>query len=142
MQMEINNRQKAVRCPAREVRRVLETALRMEGRDAELSVALVGDEEMTALNGRFLGRAEVTDVLAFPYSAEGEPLAGEVVVNAELAAREAAGRGHGAREELLLYLVHGLLHLLGYDDHSAPDRRRMRRREAEVLAAAGRKVEF
>ncbi len=121
---------------------MLETALRMEGRDAELSVALVGDEEMTALNGRFLGRAEVTDVLAFPYSAEGEPLAGEVVVNAELAAREAAGRGHGAREELLLYLVHGLLHLLGYDDHSAPDRRRMRRREAEVLAAAGRKVEF
>jgi len=142
VKVEINNRQKAVSCPAREVRRVLALALRMAGRDAELSVALVGDEEMTALNERFLGRAEVTDVLAFPYSAEGEPLVGEVIANAELAAREAATRGHTAQDELLLYFVHGLLHLLGYDDHTAPERRRMRRREAEVLAAAEREVEF
>ncbi len=95
MQVEISNRQKAVRCPAREVRRVLELGLRMEGRDAELSVALVGDEEMTALNERFLGKARTTDVLAFPYSAEGEPLAGEVIVNADWprARRPAASTG-------------------------------------------------
>jgi probable rRNA maturation factor len=142
VQVEISNRQKTVRCPVREIRRVLQLALGTEGRDAELSVALVGDHEMADLNARFLGRGEVTDVLAFPYSAEGGPLAGEIVVNAELAAREAAGRAHSAPDELLLYIVHGLLHLLGYDDHKAPDRRRMRRREAEVLEAAGRKVEF
>jgi probable rRNA maturation factor len=151
VRVEINSRQRAVRLPAREVRRVLELALRLEGRDGELSVALVGDEEMTALNGRFLGMARVTDVLAFPYSAEsgasdcsaaGDVLAGEIVVNAELAAREAAGRSHGPQDELLLYLVHGLLHLLGYDDHKAVDRRRMRQREAEVLAAAERKAQF
>ena len=142
MQVEINNRQKAVECPARDVRQVLRLALTMEGRDAELSVALVGDGEIAALNERFLGRREVTDVLAFPYSGEGEALCGEIVVNAELAAREAAGRAHSAQDELMLYLVHGLLHLLGYDDHTAADARRMHRREGEVLAAAGRAVEF
>ena len=84
----------------------------------------------------------VTDVLSFAYSDEGEPLAGEIIVNAELAARQAAGRPHSAQDELMLYLVHGLLHLLGYDDHTEEDVGRMRRREHEVLAAAGRAVEF
>ena len=142
MQVEINNRQKALEFAEGDVADLLCLALRMEGRDAELSVAIVGDREIADLNRRFLGRRRVTDVLAFPYSDEGGALAGEIIVNAELAAREAAGRAHSAQDELMLYLVHGLLHLLGYDDHTDEDRRRMRRREGEVLAAAGRSVEF
>lgn len=142
MQVEINNQQEGLECPEGDVADLLRLALRMEGRDAELSVAIVGDREIAELNRRYLGRRRVTDVLSFAYSDEGEPLAGEIIVNAELAARQAAGRPHSAQDELMLYLVHGLLHLLGYDDHTEEDVGRMRRREHEVLAAAGRAVEF
>lgn len=142
MVIEITDRQDVLKCPPQAVRRVLSEALRLEGRDAELSVALVGDGEMMELNSRYLGRAETTDVLAFPYGEDGDHIAGEIVVNAELAAREAAGRSHSAQDELMLYLVHGLLHLLGYDDHDPQATRRMRAREQAALKAAGRHAEF
>lgn len=142
MTIEVNNRQKAVRLSAASVRRVLSAALEGDGRKVDLSVALVGDDEIAALNERYLGRHGLTDVLAFPYDCEGDVLVGEIVANAELAEREAAGRAHGADDELMLYLVHGLLHLLGYDDHDPADARRMRRREQEILRGAGRAVEF
>lgn len=142
MQLEINDRQDAVKLSERDVRRILEPGLEMEGLDAELSVALVGDEEIKRLNRRFLGRERITDVLAFPYEKTDRRVEGEIVVNGELAAREAAERSHGAEDELALYLVHGLLHLVGYDDHSQQDARRMRRREQEVLRAAGRVAGF
>jgi len=142
LKVEINNQQTTLECPADEIRQVLKQALRMEGRDADLSIALVGDVQIAELNERFLGRREVTDVLAFPYAEEGHTVSGEVVVNAELAARQAAQRPHSACDELLLYVVHGLLHLLGYDDHEEEDTRRMRQREAQVLAAVGRRVEY
>ena len=60
-----------------------------------------------------------------------------MVVNVEHAVAEAKARGGVAREELAMYVVHGLLHLAGYDDHSPADRRRMYAREKAVLAAAG-----
>jgi len=141
MRVEISSRQAVLRCPAPAIRAVLRKALQMEGTDAELSVALVGDAEMEALNRRFLGRKGVTDVLAFPYGTQGGLVSGEIVVNAELARREAAARSHTPLDELMLYLVHGLLHLLGYDDHKPAERREMHERERSILAAAGHVVE-
>ena len=105
-------------------------------------MALVGDAEMAVLNERFLGSDAVTDVLAFPYESEGKFINGEIVANAELAVRESAARPHGAADELMLYVVHGLLHLLGYDDDSPEATQRMRRREQDILRAAGRVVAF
>jgi len=119
---------------------MLRQALRMEARDAELSIAFVGDEEMTALNKRFRCRTGVTDVLAFPYGGSGGLVCGEIVVNAELAVREATARSHAAEDEVMLYLVHGLLHLLSYDDHAPVKRRKMREREHAILAATGHVV--
>ena len=142
MQVEVCNRQSALECPAEAVREVIRLALEKEGRDAELSVALVGDAEMAVLNERFLGSDAVTDVLAFPYESEGKFINGEIVANAELAVRESASRPHGAADELMLYVVHGLLHLLGYDDDSPEATQRMRRREQDILRAAGRVVAF
>lgn len=142
MEVEISDRQSALECRPESVRDVLRCALQKEGRDAELSVALVDDRRMTALNREFLGRDDVTDVLAFPYGSEGDVVRGEIVVNAELAVRQAADRPHSAQDELMLYLVHGLLHLLGYDDRGPDEARRMRRREGAILKAAGRAVEF
>jgi len=142
MQAEICNRQTSVDVAEEDVLRVLRLGLELEARDAELSVAVVDDGEIQALNRRFLGRDEVTDVLAFVYETMGDTVNGEIVVNAELALREADARPHGAREELMLYLVHGLLHLLGYDDHADDERDRMRDREQEILRAAGYAVVF
>ena len=62
---------------------------------------------------------------------------GEIAVNSSLAAREAKARGASASDELALYVVHGALHLAGYDDHDARCRQRMYRREEELLRRAG-----
>jgi probable rRNA maturation factor len=142
MRVQICNRQKSLELPAEQVRRLLRTGLEQEGADAELSVALVEEQEMKRLNRRFTAREGSTDVLAFPYGVEDGVLHGEIVVNADRAIREAAERPHDAEDELLLYVAHGLLHLLGYGDHEAEERETMRRREAEMLAAVGRRVEY
>jgi probable rRNA maturation factor len=105
---------------------------------AELSVVIVGHEEMVALNRNFTGRDGDTDVLAFPMDddmPEGG-VAGEIIVCASRAAREAHAREVEAGEELLLYVVHGAVHLLGYDDHSPEDRKEMYAREDEILVQA------
>jgi probable rRNA maturation factor len=142
MQLQLSDRQDAVACRPGDVRAALQAALDAEGADADLSVALVDDSQMRELNRRFLDRDEVTDVLAFPYSLEPGMVQGEIVANAELAAREAAGRPHRPIDELMLYLVHGLLHLLDYDDHTPQQRERMREREQQALRAAGYEAEF
>ena len=90
------------------------------------------------MNRRHLGHDWPTDVIAFGLSDPGEPiLSGEVVLSAEMAAATARAAGTDPEAELALYLVHGLLHLCGYDDHSAEDVAAIRRREGEILASAG-----
>jgi probable rRNA maturation factor len=102
----------------------------------ELTYALVSDEEMAELHERFTGHAGPTDVLAFPLL-ETPRLVGDVVVSVDTARREAARRELPAYDELLLYAVHGTLHLLGHDDHAPADRKRMRRAERDVLRELG-----
>lgn len=105
---------------------------------AELSIALVDDAAIRALNRRHLGHDWPTDVIAFDLSAPGAPaLAAALALSAEMAATTARASGADPAAELALYLVHGLLHLCGYDDRTEADARAMRRREAEVLARAG-----
>ncbi|NLW51285.1 MAG: rRNA maturation RNase YbeY [Candidatus Brocadiaceae bacterium] len=131
-----------MRCPRAAIRRAVAAAMRRAGRRADLSIVLVDDAEMAALNERYLNHAGPTDVLAFPYEADEDRVCGEIVLNAQRAAAEAAGRRHSAEGELMLYLVHGLLHLLGCDDARPAQRREMRRREAELLAEVGYDVDF
>lgn len=103
--------------------------------EVSLSVVLVDDPEMHALNRQYLAHDYPTDVLSFPLGTR--PLVGEVVCSVDTALREARARGHPAADELLLYLVHGSLHLLGYDDHDPGARRRMRAAERRWLRALG-----
>ena len=105
----------------------------------ELSVALVGDKRMADLHERFMRIPGPTDVLSFPLDEDrrGRVTAGEVVVCVPEAARRAAGHGVSVRQELLLYAVHGLLHLCGYDDLTPAGFRRMHRREDRILSALG-----
>ncbi|HLI13149.1 MAG TPA: rRNA maturation RNase YbeY [Alphaproteobacteria bacterium] len=101
---------------------------------AELSVLLVSDRTMRQLNRRWRGVDRPTDVLAFAQreGAGGAPpgLLGDVVISVETARRQAARRGASVAAEAERLLVHGLLHLLGYDhERSAAEAARMRRRE-------------
>ena len=106
--------------------------------DAEISLAFVDNPTIHRLNQRYLQHDEPTDVLSFPLS---EPnaakLAGELVLGVEVAAEQAAARGHDVQAELALYVIHGLLHLCGYDDHDDADRAAMRERERHYLGQLG-----
>ena len=138
--IEISNRQDSLVFDKAALRKILRSALSEAGRRGELSVAVVGDAEITELNRRFLGRDRTTDVLSFLYDSSEGRVEGELVINAELAIRQAEKRSHSAEDELFLYAVHGALHLLDYDDASAAERKRMHGRALEILAACGRDV--
>ena len=106
--------------------------------EAELSLAFVDNPTIHRLNKRYLDHDEPTDVLSFPLSEPGaKKLAGELVIGVEVARDQAAERGHGVQEELALYVIHGLLHLCGYDDHSERDAAAMHQRERHYLQQLG-----
>ncbi len=132
------------------LREVVQRTLEVEEvRAAEISVAVMGNEEIHALNRQYLDHDYATDVLSFLLECDdpdvvatpngsplgqGKTISGEVIVSAEMAADRAAEFGWETGDELLLYLVHGLLHLCGYEDHSDAERALMRSRERDVLA--------
>jgi probable rRNA maturation factor len=106
---------------------------------SEVSLLLVGDSRMRRLNRRYRGRDASTDVLAFALREAGGPassLLGDVVISLPQAARQAKAGGRSLSEELMTLLIHGVLHLVGYDhERSEREARRMRRKEQAVRRA-------
>ena len=108
--------------PAR-VEAAVRHVLRAEGvAAAEVSVALVGDDEITGLNADYLSHEGPTDVIAFALHEEGDPPLGDVYVGVEQALRQAAEYGATPAEEVLRLAVHGTLHVLGYGHPEGADR--------------------
>jgi probable rRNA maturation factor len=106
--------------------------------DYEISLAFVDNPTIHVLNKRYLNHDEPTDVLSFPLSDPSvKKLAGELVIGVEVAKERAAELGHTVDAELALYVIHGLLHLCGYDDKSDAGERAMRERERHYLQALG-----
>ena len=105
----------------------------------ELSLALVGDRRMAELHEQFLGIPGPTDVLTFPLETDrrGGVTAGEVVVCVPQASRRARTEGVSVERELLLYALHGMLHLAGFDDRTDPDFAAMHRTEDDILTRLG-----
>lgn len=101
---------------------------------AAISITLVDDDEMQVLNREHLDHDYPTDVLSFPLSAPGGMLEGEIIVSTGTAISNAAEYGNRAEEELLLYVVHGMLHLVGLDDKTEEKAQKMRKAEAYWLA--------
>ena len=99
----------------------------------DLSIAIVSDKRMRALNRQFRGKDKVTDVLSFPADARG--FMGDIVIAAGVAKLQAREAGHTAQTEMRVLALHGLLHLLGYD-HEA-DEGRMARAEGRLRKKAG-----
>jgi probable rRNA maturation factor len=131
----VSSAQRAVRVPREGIRELVAFAARAESaRVGDVDVAVVGAEEMAALSGRYLGRRGATDVLSFDLSDRAAgAVSGQIVVCGEVAAAEAAARALRPQHELMRYVLHGLLHLLGYDDRHARDAARMHARQEELL---------
>jgi probable rRNA maturation factor len=105
----------------------------------ELTVAFVNDSQMTELHEQFMGLRSTTDVLTFPIDEDrrGRAVSGEVYVCIPEARRQARLRGIPVQHEVLLYALHGMLHLSGFDDRTHPEYRRMHRREDQILTRLG-----
>lgn len=105
----------------------------------QLSLALVGDATMAQLHEQYLGIPGPTDVLTFEleHDHRGRVTAGEVVVCVSQARRESKKHGSSVEQELLLYALHGMLHLAGFDDRTAAGFRQMHRREDDILTRLG-----
>lgn len=105
--------------------------------NAAISIAIVDDPTIHDLNRRFLEHDYPTDVLSFVLERDEDRLEGEVIVSADYAVRSARDFGWSAEEELLLYVIHGTLHLAGYDDQAPTSLAEMRERETHFLAQLG-----
>ena len=101
------------------------------GGEGDISVALVDVETMTGLNRRWRSLDKATDVLAFDLGENGE-LAGEVIISPQVAAEQAREEGVTQMEEMQTLLIHGLLHLLGYNHDSEADAKRMFDRQGDL----------
>jgi len=125
--IHLTNEQSRVKIPAAKVRRL---AAQILGK-RNLSVAFVTNAAIRRINRQFLQHDFATDVISFPL---GTDLVGELVISAEFAAGEAKARRIPVEEELLRYVAHGTLHLLGYDDRRPADKARMWKRQERELS--------
>lgn len=140
LRINITNRQELVKPDRALLRRVCRAAAPDTWGDVDVSLVVVDDEEIAALNEQYLGRKNATDVIAFELDgpdASDRPTIGEIVISAERAIAEAAQREGDAHWELALYAAHGVLHLAGHDDHTPAERKAMRAKEFEALRSAG-----
>jgi probable rRNA maturation factor len=128
--------QESVEVDRGRMRETAQAVLEGEGvSEYEISLAFVDNATIHSLNKRFLDHDEPTDVLTFPLSEpKSKKLAGELVIGAEVAQAQAKERGHDTQAELCLYVIHGLLHLCGFDDRDDASAAKMRQRERHYLA--------
>jgi len=140
MAIAIQNRQRTVRIHTATIKRQVQQAMAYLGcADGELSIVFVNDHFMQTLNRDYRQQDRPTNVLAFPQSTAlanipASTLLGDVIVSLPTAAREARFLQQSLEEWVIFLLVHGLLHLLGYDHEQSPTKRRhMEALEVEVM---------
>ena len=132
--ISIANRQKSLPVDRRRIRGAIRAILKDAGcRHGEVSVAVVDDAAIAKLHQEFLDDPTPTDVLSFLLERSAEFVEGEVVVSAETARANAPRYRSTPSDELLRYIIHGTLHLVGHDDRTPRQRAAMRRREDAYL---------
>jgi probable rRNA maturation factor len=106
----------------------------------EIAVVLTNDDRLRALHHQFMGIEEATDVMTFPTDPiENEGISGgDIVISVDRAAEQGAEYGHTPEQEIEFLVVHGLLHLCGWDDHSEADRNRMLSHQGQLIARFNR----
>ena len=136
LELELARRVRAWAPPRRELARWVRAALGRR-RAGALSLAVVGARESRRLNARYRGHDRPTNVLSFPAAGTAGRALGDLVICASVLAREARQQAKPLRAHWAHLVVHGTLHLLGYDHVRGPAARRMERREVRVLRALG-----
>jgi probable rRNA maturation factor len=137
MAIEIVRRDGGKKFPSAPLKKIAGAILKLlKQNDAELSIALIGNAEMQKLNAQYRKKDYATDVLSFP-AAEGLPsglrMLGDVVISVDKAKEQAGERGRTLEQEMITLLIHGIVHLLGYDhERSAQDARLMSRLEKKL----------
>jgi len=137
--LQIKNRQRQQRIAIRVLKKILASALKneMDVREFEIGIHLVGEDEMTSVNETFLQHEGPTDVITFNHSGIDDMahLHGELYVCVDVAMTEAPTFRATWQDEIVRYCVHGCLHLQGYDDREPTRRRKMKRKENEIMRA-------
>jgi probable rRNA maturation factor len=131
----IIKRDRAVPVDAKLLRQIVSALLRdlLALENFELGIHLVRADEMTRINETFLQHKGSTDVITFGYSEAQSSLHGEIFICYDEAILQARRFKTTWQSEIVRYLIHGVLHLLGFDDHRAIDRRKMKREENRLL---------
>ena len=145
MKIYFKNKQNLIRVDWRSVKRLARFVFNENNHGAvEIGIIFVDNKKIARLNRKYFGEPVPTDVIAFPMNTgagtEYAPrLLGDVVISAEKALEYASKRGLDPYAELSLYLIHGILHLLGYDDINKTQREKMVKQQRRLLRLAGRK---
>ncbi len=139
MPLLIRDLQRAIKLDLQRIERDLHRALSLARHpDAEVGVLFVGSRRMRRLNERYRGIPLETDVLSFPMLDKSRPffppVLGDIVISVPRAVRQARQAGHPLSEELRRLLIHGLLHLLGFDHEAgSAEQKRMSRKERKLI---------
>ena len=129
MTLTVINLQKIIPIHSQKIKRILKNILAVEKfRKTSVSVVFVGAQKIHALNVQFLKHNYPTDVLTFDLKDEAE-----IVISTDAARQNARRFKTSVEHEMILYLIHGIFHLKGYDDHSVTGIKKMRAREEEIL---------
>ena len=137
--IELRNNQKLLNINKKSVIASCNFILKLLKLDAcSISVSFVDDKEITTLNRRYFGKKRTTDVISFPmeYDIQNGMLLGDVVVCIPQAVRSSGENNLPLSEEISLYLIHGILHLIGERDSKVAERRRMEKKQNSLLAKA------
>ena len=140
MEVQIDNRQGKHRIPKKKIRQTAKAILNALGyREAELSILIVDDQQISRLNQQYLNREGPTNVIAFamregPFAEIAPNLLGDVVISAETAYRQAKDAGLNMLDYFDQLLIHGILHLLGYDhENNKSEAHKMEQKAEELL---------
>jgi probable rRNA maturation factor len=139
MEVLISNRQKQLPINLKFIRSVSEEIMKFEAspENAELSLVFCDDDFIQKLNNDFRGKNEPTDVLSFPIEENAFEqeirMLGDIVISTETAARQAENLNHPPMLEVVFLLIHGILHLHGYDHKQKLARKKMRDREISIF---------
>ena len=139
LNITVTNEQSVLSIEDKDLCRTISFVLdRYEKKEATVSLAIVDSPQIRSLKNRYFNIDEVTDVISFNLNESSScPLECEVIVNAQLAAERAAKDAQDPRAELNLYVVHGLLHQLGFDDASKDAAKDMHETEDQILEELG-----
>ncbi|MBU0754905.1 MAG: rRNA maturation RNase YbeY [Planctomycetes bacterium] len=139
MAIEIHNLQNHIHIDFQTIEKAVKLSAGTD--EADISVSVVDDTEIHAINAKYLNHDRPTDVISFDYRDKAEESSipsGELIVSGETAQRVSQERGDlDAGAELVLYVIHGVLHLLGYNDQEPEDAARMWAKQNQIMESLG-----